>query len=248
MYTFVLYYEQKAPYQDKVRSIIRILEKIRGVWKADFNVVMVETMGQTEVERVKDDMRNIAPQVRGKIVSAGNMVLPLSRNKNLNSKNTPILMMWRDDRPVNVYPHMLGATYFEIETQLDDVLRRGLDAYMTAHGLLEEPIQKILVDAPSVLEEGMRFLDANVDVGFGVADVLLQDSGGRAVIVEIETKATEEAVAQVSRLAAGYASQNNFSPENVRKIILCQSYDGKTVKACRGAAVELYRLTSEKVS
>lgn len=247
MYKFVLYYEQKAPYQDKVRSSIEILEKIREVWKADFNVVMVETMGQTEVERVKGDIRSIPPQVRGKIVSAGNVVLPLSRNKNLNSKNTPILMLCRDDRPVNVYPHMLGTTYFEIGMQLSKFLRNGLETQLTAQGLLEEPIQKILADAPSILEEGMRFLDANKDVGFGVADVLLQDSGGRVVVVEIETKATEDAVAQVSRLAAGYASQPDFSPENVRKIILCQSYDGKTVKACRGAVVELYRLTSEKV-
>ena len=246
MYKFALYYEQKAPYQNKVRSIIEILEKIRGVWKTDFSVVMVETMGQTEVERVKDDIRTIAPQVRGKIVSARNMVLPLSKNKNLNSKNTPILMLCRDDRPVNVYPHMLGTTYFEIGMQLSNILKSGLEAHMTAQGLLEEPIQKMLADAPSILEEGMRFLDANKDVGFGVADVLLQDSDGRVVVVEIETQATEDAVAQVSRLAAGYASQNHLSPENVRKIIMCQSYDGKTVKACRGAVVELYRLTSEK--
>jgi hypothetical protein len=247
MYKFILYYEQKAPYQDKLRSIIEILEKIRGVWKAYFSVVLVETMEQTEVEKVKDDIRNIAPQVRGKIVSARNMVLPLSKSKNLNSKNTPILMLYRDDRPVNVYPHMLGTTYFEIEMQLSNILKSGLEAHMTAQGLLEEPLQKILADAPSLLEEGMRFLDANKDVGFGVADVLLQDSGGRVTVVEIETKATEDAVAQVSRLAAGYAYQNNSPPENVRRIILCQSHDGKTVKACLGATVELYRLTSEKV-
>jgi hypothetical protein len=247
MYEFVLYYEQKTPYQDKVGSIIGILEKIRRLWKVDFSVVMVETMGQIEVERVKDDIRNIAPQVRGKVVSARNMVLPLSKNKNLNSKNTPILVLYRDDRPVNVYPHMLGTAYFEIEMQLSNILERGLDAHMTAQGLLEEPIQKILADVPSILEEGMRFLDANKDVGFGAADVLLQDSVGRIVIVEIETRATEDAVAQVSRLAAGYASQNDIPPENVRRIILCQSHDGKTVKACQGAIVELYRLTLEKV-
>jgi hypothetical protein len=247
MYKFVLYYEHKTPYQDKVRSIIGILEKIRIVWKVDFSAVMVEAMGQIELERVKDDIRNISPQVRGKVVSARNIVLPLSKNKNLNSKNTPILMLYRDDRPVNVYPHMLGTAYFEIEMQLSNILNRGLEAHMTAQGLLEEPIQKILADAPSILEKGMRFLDANKDVGFGAADVLLQDSGGRAVIVEIETKATEDAVAQVSRLAAGYASQSDILPENVRRIILCQSYDGKTVKACQGAMVELYRLASEKV-
>ena len=43
MYKFVLYYEQKAPYQDRVKSIAETLDKIRGVWKADSSVVMVET-------------------------------------------------------------------------------------------------------------------------------------------------------------------------------------------------------------
>ena len=247
MYRFVLYHEQKAPYQDKVNSIIELLERIHGARKVDFRVVTVESMEQDDLERVIDDIRNIAPQIRGRIVSARNMILPLSKTKNLNSRNTPILMLYGDDRPVNVYPHMLGTTYFEIERQLRSILTYGPEIYMTAQGLLEEPIQKILADAPSILEEGMRFLDANMDVGFGTADVLLEDLEGRAVIVEIETKATEEAVAQVCRLAAGYASQTSISPDDVRRIILCQSCDGKTVKACRGANVELYRLASEKI-
>jgi RecB family endonuclease NucS len=118
---------------------------------------------------------------------------------------------------------------------------------MVARGLLEEPIQKILSDDPSFLEEGMKFKDANKDVGFGVVDVLLEDSEGRDVVVEIETKATENAVAQVARLAAGYISQNKLSTNRVRKLILCQHFDKKTVKACQGANVELYRLTVEKI-
>ncbi|MGB9135345.1 MAG: endonuclease NucS domain-containing protein [Candidatus Bathyarchaeia archaeon] len=247
MYRFVLYYEQKASYQDRIKSLNETLERIHGRWKADFTAVTVEKIGQAMVERVKNDIRRITPQVRGKIVSSKNMVLPLSKSKNLNTTNTPILILYQDEQPISVYPHMLGTAYFEIETQLCKILENGLEVHLAAKGLLEEPMQKILADAPSTLEKGMRFLEANKDVGFGVADVLLQDSDGRIAVVEIETEATEAAVAQVSRLAAGYAHENELLPENVRKIILCQDFDEKTAKACLGANVELYKLTAEKV-
>lgn len=247
MYKLILYYKQKATYEDRVKSLTETLERIQGKWKTVFDAVAVEKIGKKMAERVKNDIRSIAPQVRGKIVSSKSMALPLSKSKNLNTTNTPILILYRDDEPVNVYPHMLGTAYLEIETQLNRILENGIEAHMAAQGLLEKPMQKILADAPSTLENGMRFLDADLDVGFGVADAILQDSGGRMVVLEVETRATETAVAQVSRLSAGYALQNKLLPEKVRKIILCQSFDEKTMKACLGANVELYKLTAEKV-
>jgi hypothetical protein len=247
MYRFVLYYGRSAQYQDRVKLIVEALEKIRQKWKIEFNVLETEAMDPTQAERVKKDIRSITPQVRGRIVSAQSIVLPFSKSKNLNTTNTPVIMLYRNEEPVNVYPHMLGTAYFEIEQQLKEILESGPEAHMTAKGLLEEPIQKILADAPYILEEGMRFLEANRDVGFGLADVLLQDLNGRVVIVEIETRASEAAVAQVSRLAAGYASQKQLSVKNVRKVILCQSFEESAAKACRGTNVELYRLNVEKI-
>ncbi len=247
LYKFILYYEQKASYNDRIRPMTETLEKMRKKWNVDFSIVETETLRSAQLERIKTDIRSIQPQTRGKIVSAKNKVLPFSKSKNLNTTNTPILILYHDERPVNVYPHMLGTAYFEIETQLESILESGPEAHMTAMGLLEEPIQKILADDPSILEKGMRFKEANKDVGFGVADVLLQDAKGKMVVVEIETRATEAAVAQVSRLAAGYAAQNGLLLDNVRKIILCQHFDEKTAKACRGANVELYKLAAEKI-
>lgn len=246
MYKFILYYEQKTPYQNRINPIIQTLERIQKKWEIDFSIIETETLQQAQVEQVKNGIRSITPQIRGKIVSAKNKVLPLSKTKNLNTTNTPILILYHNKRPIDVYPHMLGTTYFEIEPQLKNISEIGPQAHMVAKGLLEEPIQKILADDPSILEKRMQFKDANKDVGFGVVDVLLQDACGRIVVVEIETKATETAVAQVSRLAAGYASQNKLSLDSVRKVILCQHFDEKTVKSCQGANVELYQLTTEK--
>jgi len=247
MYKFVLYYEKKASYQDRMERIVEALEKVQNKWKVGFTIVDVEALLPSQVEQVKKDIRSIQPQVRGKIVSAKNKVLPFSKSKNLNTKNTSILVLYYREEPINVYPHMFGTTYFEIEPQLEAILDKGLEVLMSARGLLEEPMQKILADDPAILEEGMCFKDVNKDVRFGVADIILQDAEGTIAVVEIETKAAETAVAQVSRLAAGYTLQNSLSMDNVRKIIFCQHFDERTVKACRGANVELYRLTTEKV-
>ncbi len=247
MYHFTLCTEREAFYQNRIKSITQVLERINEKWKISFDILDLKTLSPSQVEKIKNDVRNIPPQIRGKIVSARNKVLPLSRSKNLNTVNTPILLLYHNEEALTVYPHLLGTAYFEIEPQLENILENGPEAYMTAKGLLEKPIQKLLADDPSFLEEGMRFKDANLDVGFGVADVLLQDSEGRMVIVEIETRAVETAVAQTARLAAGYASQNRISQKSLRKMILCQHFDERAAKACKGADVELYRLTTKKV-
>ncbi|UCH31763.1 MAG: DUF91 domain-containing protein [Candidatus Bathyarchaeota archaeon] len=247
MYEFILYFETGSPYEKETKRIIRFLEKIRKKWNADFDLNHVETLSETQVERVKDDIRKISPQIRGKIVSSKGKILPLSNNKNLNTQNTPILLIYDNQTPINVYPHMLGTAYFEIGATLENILKDGLKAHMIAKGILEEPVQKILADDPWILGQGMKFIAADKDVDFGVVDVILEDENGRMVIVEIETEATETAVAQVSRLAAGYASQNKSSLDHLRKVIVCLNFNARAAKACRGANVELFQLAMQKI-
>ncbi len=247
MYYFTLYYDQKASYHETIKLIVETLKEIQHKWKTNFNVIEIETLQPARIEQLKNHIRSIPPQIRGKIVSSKNKTLPFSKNKNLNTINTPILILYYEEKPINVYPHMLGTAYFDIKTQLERILEDGPETHMTARGLLEEPIQKIVADDPSILGKGILFKNANKDVGFGVADILLQDSEGKTVVVEVETKATETAVAQVSRLAAGYALQEKIPLNQVRKIILCQHFDERTTKACRGANVELYKLATERI-
>lgn len=247
MYEFILYSESASAYTNSLEKITGALDDIKNKWGINYKTVDVGALSPSQIERAKDDIRRIAPQIRGKIVTSRNTFLPLSRSKNLNTKNTPILVLYQNRNPVNVYPHMLGTAYFDIVSELANILRIGLEAHIVSKGILEEPMQKILADNPSILGVGVSFKGVNEDVGFGVADVLLQDEKGRTVVVEIETNATEMAVAQVQRLAAGFASQNNLPVENLRMVILCQNFDARTAKACQGTNVELYKLVAERV-
>lgn len=118
---------------------------------------------------------------------------------------------------------------------------------MQARGLLEEPIQKIVSDNPSLIEKEASFLASEVDTGAGVADLILKDREGYIMVVEIETHANDFSVGQVSRLASGYASKNNIPEEKVRKLILCLSYDRNLVDACSGSGIELYLLQTKRI-
>jgi len=247
-YKFVLYYEKDSPYSEKISKIEALLQEIKRKWKVEYRLIESRNLSPLQIDQLKNDMRSTLPQMRGKIVSSHNRALPLSKTKNPNLSNTPILLLYHNDRPVNVFPHLLGTTYFDMETSLENIAKEGPKAHLAVKGLLEEPIQKILADDPEILEKGMKFLGADVETESGVIDLLLQDLENKIVIVEIETRASESAVAQVSRLAAGYLSKATISQNKIRKLIVCEQFDESTVTACQGANVELYKVDIKRIA
>jgi hypothetical protein len=246
-YKFALYHEKSAAYSESIPRIEELLDEIKRKWKVEYLFIEAHSLSPLQIDQLKNDIRNILPQMRGKIVSSRNRVLPLSKTKNPNLTNTPILLLFHDDRPVNVFPHLLGTTYFDIETSLENIAKDGPEAHLAVKGLLEEPIQKILADDPEILEKGMKFLGADVETESGIIDLLLQDSKNRIAVVEIETRATEPAVAQVSRLATGYSLKAKIGRNEIRKLIVCEQFDENTVSACQGADVELYKVDIKRI-
>jgi len=247
VYKFTLHYEKDATYSEKIPWIEVLLEEIQRKWKVEYRLIEAASLSPLQIDQFKNEIRSILPQMRGKIVSSHNRVLPLSKTKNPNLTNTPILLLFHDDRPVNVFPHLLGTTYFDIETSLENIAREGPKAYLAVKGLLEEPIQKILADDPEILEKGMRFLGVDVETESGVIDLLFRDSENRIAVVEIETRASESAVAQVSRLAVGYSLKAKISQNEIRKLIVCEQFDENMTSACQGADIELYKVDIKRI-
>ena len=246
-YKFALYYQKDATYSEKIPQIEALLQEIKHKWNVQYSLVEALSLSPLQIDQLKNDIRNILPQMRGKIVSSRSRVLPLSKTKNPNLTNTPILLLFHDDIPVSVFPHLLGTTYFDVEISLQSIIKDGPEAYLAIKGLLEEPIQKILADDPEILEKGMKFLGVNVETEGGVIDLLLQDSENRLAVVEIETRASESAVAQVSRLAVGYLTKAKISQNKIRKLIVCEHFDENTISACQGANVELYKMSIKRI-
>ncbi|WP_455364903.1 endonuclease NucS domain-containing protein [[Eubacterium] cellulosolvens] len=242
-----LYFSNNQPYDKEIIKFRKKLEGLHRRWNIETKIVDSSTLEESALDRLKQDIRGTAPQVRGKVVSSKNFVLPLSRTKNLNFQNTPILVIYDEKGlALDVYPHLLGTSYVGIENVLDKMNKVGPSDYLSRRGILEDPIVKIISDDPSIIGEGMVFVASNVHVSSGVIDILLRDEGGSIVVVEVETKATDYAVGQVCRLAVGYAADNKIGVETVRKIIVSRNLEGGIKDSAEGAGVELYRLLCAK--
>ncbi len=241
-YILTLYHKSKAPYIEEISHLKNILEKIHNKWEVPIKIIEAEKMSIQDSDKLKMEFRNIQPQVRGRIVTSKGMMLPLSKGKNLNLENTPILTVQSEGKVADVYPHLLGTHYFDIKTFLENMLKSGAKYYFHSKGLLEEPIVKILSENPSLLGNGMKHIDSEVDVGTGKPDIIFKDKNGKTVIIEIETNADDFAIGQVSRGAAGYAMKYGIDSKDIRKVIVYQSAKNNIKAAALSAGIELYKL------
>jgi len=226
-----------------------IRQRMRGIaakWKTGFEEFDADKLTVEQVRRLIDDIRSIPPQIRGRIVSSRGKVLPLSGSKSLNLANTPIVVLRENESAVSVFPHLLGTAYFDVESSLDRISNLGPREYFQDRGLLESPIVKILADSPTLLEEGMKFIGSSIEVPAGLVDVLLRDREGTDVLVEVETKARDDAVGQVLRLARSHSEKTG--KKHVRKLIVCHDFDTGLPLACKEAGIELFRLSFLKVN
>ncbi len=245
MFKLVLFYDRNAEYHFHNSLLIDKMSKIRDRWNIECESKETSDLDNNANQRVRSDIRSILPQIRGKIVSSRNHILPLSGKKNLNLKNTPILLLYKEGTPVNVFPHLLGMTYYKIDDFLDTILKYGPVDHIYIKGILEDPLQKILSEFPSILEEGITFIDLNIELENGEVDLLLKDKDGKYVIVELETFARDVSVTQVCRFAVDFSKK--FSDgKDPRKAIVCLDFTNNILKACEGAGVELYKVRIKK--
>ena len=242
MCQFHLYFDPDGAYAPVLQKLKLLLEEILRKWKVKYETVEAGTLSNRDLERLQSSIRTIPPQVRGRIVSSGNHLLPLSRKKRLNLKNTPVILLSKDDYPVDVFPHLLGTRYCSSEDALLRILKMGPEEYIESRGILEDPLVKIISDYPGSLGKNTIFLERDTETEAGVIDLLLEDNHGNPVVVEIETEAGDSSIAQVCRLAASYARSKNISLQKVRKIVVCLGYEGHLSTTCEGAGVELYEM------
>ncbi|MEE9585968.1 MAG: endonuclease NucS domain-containing protein [Nitrososphaerales archaeon] len=245
-YSLTLYYKKEAPYADEMPSIRKMLEMVSARWRVPVEVIEAEGLSEDEAERVKTEFRSIQPQLRGRIVTSKGILLPLSKNKNLNLDNTLILGVKRGGKYFDVYPKHQYGTYYDIKSFLERFQKWGPN-YLQPKGLLEDPIVEILTKNPSLLGEGLKYVGAEEDVGSGKPDIIFKDADDRIIVVEVKTDADDSAVGQISRSAAGYASKHGLDPKDVRKVIVCLSTKSSLKEAALSAGIELYRLELHRV-
>jgi hypothetical protein len=261
-YAYLLYIKDPDTRSQSFESLKPLIDQLQKK-EEDFSVEIVNASSLTEAqkEKIAADIRAIPPQVRGRVVSGGGMTLALSRTKNLNFDNTPILLI-RDnsDRPIAVFPHALEQKVESAEDHIKKALDIGVDASLHEKRIpTEELLTEIICTDPSIIEAGMKVLEREYPTPTGTIDLLLIDRNGTAVVVEVEVTAAEQAVGQVCKLTEGYEElirkQITTDRERVtltktkepRKAIVCLRVKGKLQDACESANVELYQLKTERL-
>lgn len=261
-YKYLLYVKDSNTRDASFDYLKSFLDQLQNKEK-NFKVEIVDVSSLTEVqkERIAADIRAIPPQVRGRVVSGGGMTLALSRTKNLNFDNTPILLVRDDyDRPVAVFPHALEEKVESVEDHLRRALEIGVDVALHQKRVpTEELLTEIISTNPSVVENGLKLLGREHPTPAGTIDLLLIDRNETRVVIEVEVTATEQAVGQVCKLAEGYMELmrkqttadreqgNSAKMKGIRKAIVCLKTKGKLRHACESANVELYQLKTERL-
>jgi hypothetical protein len=246
MLNILVVYRNIASYSDKMSSIVSILEDLKNLRGIEYSLREISSLSVDDVTGILAQIREIPPQKRGRIISTGGSILPLSHSKKLNVENTPILILYDDKSPSQVYPHMISKHYVSIEDGLSTILETGVSE--VGDEILLEPILQMLIAAnPSVLEKGASLIGAEVNVQVGVADLVLKGDDGKSIIIEIKVRADDSAIGQVSRIAEGYSSTQNLQPGQIRKAIVCVDYVKTLIEACKGAKIELYVLGTKRV-
>jgi len=246
-YILRLYYKDTPNIINDISNIQKLLEKVSHKKGIKTEEVKFSSLSGEDIEALKMKIRNISPQVRGKIVTSRGAILPFSKTKNLNLDNTPILLLIIGNQVVNVYPHQLGTKYVGIIDYLLTVQREGIREQFHVEGLLEEPIIKILSENPSILGKDLVHVGSEVDFGIGKPDIIFKDSKNRHLVVEVETEADDFAIGQISRGASGLILDKKLNPKNVRKAIVCLSFRGNLKDAAQSAGIELYKLALNRL-
>jgi RecB family endonuclease NucS len=101
---------------------------------------------------------------------------------------------------------------------------------------VEAELQRLLADAPFVLEQGLSLLRREYPTDLGPVDLLCRDPSGQVVAVEVKRRAEIDGVEQLAR----YLERLNRDPAlaPVRGILAAQaiSPQARTLAAARGVA------------
>jgi len=201
------------------------------------------SLTEGQMKKAVEEIRRIKPQSRGSVVASGGRSLPISGSKKLNLQNTPVLLVSQTDggtdlTPIYVFPCKVGERYYSV---LDGIsfLSSSLPDLVELPGEMEETLITLLKSDPQKLESGLVFRSSEDTLTTGKTDLVFIDSGSRTLLVEVEREATDSAIGQVLRLAAGY--ERDHKTESVRCGIACFRINDNVLLAAERAEIEVWR-------
>ncbi len=237
-------------FYDKSTTLPSDLEKIlTGLTQLETLGVRIskqekESLSDDEMGKAVEEIRMIKPQSRGSVVASGGRgFLPISGSKKLNLKNTPVLLVKDssgdgNSRPVYVFPCTVGESHYRV---LDGIsfLSNNLPDLKELPGEMEGPLISSLKANPEKLEPRLLFRSSEDILPTGKADLVFVDSNSQILLIEVERVATDSAIGQILRLAAGYEEYHSIP--KVRCGIACFRINKNVQAAAKRAGIEVWQ-------
>jgi hypothetical protein len=240
-----LYYDEKAKYNPSAEEILpRFLALTEKEGVKLVKITRAE-LDQQEEKSVLAKIREIKPQLKGKVRASRGGALPISGSGKLNLGNTPVILVSRDKEQVYVFPCRMGEREYDVSSGIA-FLSENLPATPSLKSETEEGISMRLEKDPTLLEEGLEYEGSEVETSTGKADLVFIDRAGKCLVVEVERDAGDSAVGQILRLGAGFESKMGFMQGSVRMGIVCLRINGNVLAAAKRAGIEVWCLDQRK--
>src|SRR5437667_12529320 len=96
-YRLTLYHKVGPPYSSALPELSQLLELLKVRYGIDYRLVSEDRLTAESEHTLMMLLRDLIPQRRGEIVTSRGDMLPISKGKNLNLDNTPILLVEKDE-------------------------------------------------------------------------------------------------------------------------------------------------------
>lgn len=148
-----------------------------------------------------------------------------------------------------VFPCRIGHNQVEILEYLEALAegRPWTIGVQSRKDGAHEKIVEAVIGHPAELEQGLSFVNRDVQVGqsisdMGFIDIVFKDSKGSYLVAEVKPRPTEvdEAIGKVLRHRKLFASQNNLEEKSIRAAIICPNFSDSHKMICKEIGIELF--------
>lgn len=245
MLEYKLYVSAESDDKD-IENYTALLESVKRKHQVNYEIVNIEVLTDSIREELVESIRLISRKNGIGVVSKGGGALPISRNKKLGKHG--ILLQVEDEKPRNVYPHEVNKKRIDIVPHLEGLIKaEDISSATDQEYISEQDISRMIATFPELIEEGLVFLDSEVETNGGRIDAVFKSKDDKHLLIEIEIEAKDNAIGQVQRFIT-YSEKYGIPTDKIRLGIVCAKISESRLNACIGAGIEVYTLSLEKKS
>lgn len=227
--------------ESEIEECIELLDKVKEKHQIEYDILNTSLLDEEEGKELRDKIRGVA--IDGiSVKSQGNGPLPISRKGDKFGKICTLLH-YKDDKLKAVYPHSKNNKRNDVVTYLNKLIdSEDTNEVFDSDSISEGDISRIISTFPEFIEEGLEFVDVEVDTRDGRIDAVFKTPDEDHLLIEIEIEARDNAIGQVQRFKLAYSEKYGVAVDKIRLGIVCAKISESRSNACKGAGIEVYNL------